>query len=1425
MKEKKESIGSEDVAVGCINPTLTAFALSRLNNVNNGDDKFEIFCQKLIPLAIDKNFFPSSGLDAGGDGGLDGWSPLGDIDKIKYAFSINQEALTKIKSEIKKIPSAEFKAVRVFTNQPVDEKEKVKIYNEAEGVAVTIYCRENLVEFVRQHPELGQFIELPKILSGITLDYARQHDLLSRRKSEIQNFLPRTFYSIEAGSSEHKEMSATDLVQNDYSLIVVHSPAGFGKTCALEQLHQGILDGTVEFEIPPAFVRLADYVPGTLRQMIDEAMAASGDYQPTNFLLLLDGYDEVPEDDRRSLNKEISRIVRNTANFRKVIVTSRDYVPAGELESIPQERYLVFLSPINRDHIDILFERMGITNRDEFWDNSFFNNFSNNIFYVVNFIQYYLDNNTIARNVHDLFSNLVSKEIARLFRTPTPPVDLAESIALYIVLNQKQSIERTALGEELPLPDNFPATFKLSHKSILEYLAARKIARQPLEQIKRIVAKGNLLIPHLTNTIGFVLNILVSDTHQGDHDKFEKLLQWCIPGSGNAKRLLQIEADKVSPQVCQDVFAAVIEQEALTSNFFERSHSLIRFMLQRQESVAPNVKTLVDRILGSKNSDEHLFFTLTMQDLCYTDINAISNIEQKRLVDFLFELLEPESIGRNHRLIESLLYIVPNLEAVSGLEDLQLQLLVERVLSLAEESPFDNLCSLLKKVRPVVDSNTYFKLYHFIIERNFRESGGMARLVPEQISDDDYQESVRYTSWYSFVPLTESFLNASHEHVWTLLKYMADNICHDDEGYGYSFRRDFEKLYKVVFSQVRSQHSRTPLTDDQVDSLVTLLQKDSEHYQLGPLWKPMRDILDEALLQKIMYRFLDREEHTYLMTQEFKSFHYEQIQTAEDFDAFMDTYEVNGSPAHKKYFREFCCDLPEDGSVTEHMLSVVSDELRKGILRRNENVAKHKEQKLSESGPKLAYSVFFSSEELIEQSEAIFAAFKTDTLSDNELFRNEQSKILEKKFPCTLFLLRNALRNSERTVGQDKIKKIIRSSDWSLNFMIPLVDYCNRKNISLNEFKPDELEATKAWASNLLEKYPVGAADVVFRQYHTTLAYVLRRLPPIDAEDAFLAVNRDRVAGLAFSGFPDVLGGGYIINYQTFSPEYLEAYLQKEELVKFIVNNFDKAFDSTNKMIAVCGYLASRLNELKPHQKHTIRKHLIRYLNDNMSRPYVSEVSNLSNEVGVQISDLDSAKFTDALMPNDRISGLEHNYAAGYLLYPNKERSAEDKSVLQTILLSAFEKHDDTFLKKTLAEYYLQMNKRAGDVFFYYANYLMSGDNPMMNRTFWRWGGSAKQLATAELVHLPKVQELFQYSTKKKKSERRDAIRDIALESYRLIAAEIDNEVEFTQVVQSMKAIAEGGNMYVYRHLQELQDAFAERSYVPLTIKEIADIA
>jgi hypothetical protein len=485
-------------------------AFKRLNDIN-GYRMFELFCQKLISQHIDKNFLPSTGSDAGGDGGIDGWSFLGENGKIKYAFAIDKKSKSKIESEIKKTDLTKYKEIRFFTNQYIKQKTKEDIDRENPEVAITIYDIENLVDYVDRYPNLGQYIDLPLVLANITIDYLNDHNQFMENKEKISHYIPRTITYVDLEQKVYLEKkSFLDYCSNLPKFTILQAPAGYGKTCVLEQLHQKILSKETEVILPPVFIRLSTYVPSTLLAMIQEGMREGGDFRCNDFLLLLDGYDEVKECDREFLQKEIEQLLFSNESFsRKVILSVREHTFNDSDFNQFQDKKIISLSELTNEDIKLLFLKESIPAEWEevFFNNTFFQEFSDNIFYVVNFIKFFKTKKSIAGNVIQLFDFILNQEIERLFRNDAPDKNILESLALYMTLHQNYFIAEQTVAKSFSL--NLPMIpFRVSHNSIQEYLAAKKIAKQPIDVIKKIFTKGNLIIPYLTNTLGFVLNIL-----------------------------------------------------------------------------------------------------------------------------------------------------------------------------------------------------------------------------------------------------------------------------------------------------------------------------------------------------------------------------------------------------------------------------------------------------------------------------------------------------------------------------------------------------------------------------------------------------------------------------------------------------------------------------------------------------------------------------------------------------------------------------------------------------------------------------------------------------------------------------------------------------------------------------------------------------
>lgn len=1404
------------------------YALSILNERNNGNDIFEIFCQKLIPVALDPEFLPSSGTDAGGDGGIDGWSLLGESGKIKYAFSIDKKTKSKILSEIDKTDPEQYQEIRFFTNQPIKQKTKEDIYKEISDQGIIIYDLEDIIEYVQRHEELGQYIDLPRVQSSITIDYLKKHNQLRLIGDEISEYIPRTVKVWNTTTKKLIEESLLDYCKNLPLFTILQSPAGYGKTCALQQLHQKILNKDFDTELPPVFITLADYTPGSLSSMINEGMRASGDYRCNDFLLLLDGYDEVKDTIRDSLIKEIAQLVNNTSDIRKVILTVRENTyDSTDFENFKEQNKkpnVVMLAPLTEDNIRELFSKASIPaeNEKEFFGNTFFKGFSDNIFYVVKFIDYYTAKGTIAGNVTQLFSYIVDQEINRLFKKDKPQESTLESLALYMSLNQLLSIEDRETIKMLGI--NLPSMpFKFSHKSIQEYLAAQKIARQPIESIIYILAKGNLIIPHLTNTLGFVLNIL--NTTEAGYMIFKSFVDSMLEVEGNAKRLLQIEADKIDPGMNHTIFKAVMEQESKSGSLFNQPESLIPFALMNEESREKNLRYLIDSIIGYKDTDKFHYHTSVLQGITYRNINSLAENFQEELITFLLQLLQSGNIENNGNLIYSLLYSVSNFPSLKKLKEEDIDFIYNRLLSISgEEDVLNNLCQLLITTEKHLDLDRYLSLYDVIINQVLSESGGAAHFVPPQISDDTYHEPMRVIYWESFIPLTQKFLDADTSRVWDIFRHTIDRLVGIKEGY--ASYTEFEELFSVFFDAALTDIDSTGFDDTKRQLIVGWISGDLKDYRKCSIWERLKKTLDSTKLSEIIKGVIVNNQSQFFHYSDFLDYYLtELIKTEDDFDAFRKEFFESGNKQMKEFFSSFCWNLTEEHPLYAYL--TMPTELKKSII---QSKNKSEEWRLQDEKRKRSYledlHIAFDQERLANEIQSIFDYFGMDEVKKEEFFNHDEQETLCEKNQFALYLFSATYGSGYESIEKKNMLEYISESNWKINFMAQLVSYNARYKIRFEDLTEDEIQKCIEWAKLVLGKYPLDSIDSTLLQVHRIMSYVLRNSAFLLHDKEFMDSYRDKLIGLTFSAFPSVLEGSFMVSYDSYSLEYLEQYFSTKRLIAFICTHFTHASTDIDyrKMISVCGYITGHIDEVLPYQKKTIKKEIAVYLENNLRSSYYSAITDCAFDLGFLITDINVNKLADAFVLNDTGDKLNHNYAASFLDYYKHEKTEDEMQHLLKALRLAFDNSSDEFQKKTIAEYYLSMNKNAGDIFIFYADYLLSDDSRPIGNRFGQ-GGFGFALATSDINHLDKVENLFLYSRDRKEhSDRRDGILNMAISSYKAMAEVTQSRKELEKILYSMRTVAESGHDFLYRQIQEIENAFAERTYQPLSVDEIINL-
>ena len=280
------------------------------------------------------------------------------------------------------------------------------------------------------------------------------------------------------------------------------------------------------------------------------------------------------------------------------------------------------LEGLTKSNLDDLFRSHGIDDVSSFHQNELFVSLCQNPFWVDQFIQFYTQIGSFAANTTALMEHMSNQEIQLVFKGKNIQHSDIQSVALYMILNEINRPDTRPEGAAID-PDLVEGISTM-HRSIIEYLAAKALSQCDEGQIISWVSSLGRIHSYLSNTFGFMLNILTTDT-QG-YTKATNLLHWGI--QDNADKLIAVESENISKALNHEIFKSYFETKSSSADFSTITH----FPLQLIESNYSNLKLLVDYIVEHYNSADHehtLEFCIVLLQRIY--LERWENIETKIL--------------------------------------------------------------------------------------------------------------------------------------------------------------------------------------------------------------------------------------------------------------------------------------------------------------------------------------------------------------------------------------------------------------------------------------------------------------------------------------------------------------------------------------------------------------------------------------------------------------------------------------------------------------------------------------------------------------------------------------------------------------------------------------------------------------------------
>ena len=1372
-------------------------ALDDLNDENGGDSKFETLCKNLISEVIDQNFLGSTGLVSGGDGGIDGWAQAEDREKRKYSFTIDKSTKKKIDSEIKKWNKSRYHEMVFFSNQPIPQRMK-ESYSKTEQ-NLTFYDKENLIDYIEKHPHLGRFVDLPFIKrvfeKGLLID---NHQLMNEVE-KIKLLLHRYLNHIE-----HDEIitSPPNDVIFQHKVTIIEGTAGYGKSSLLKTLYLSILDQEI---LPvPIIIKLKDYIPGSLNEQIYRALPFEASGLVKDFTLLLDGYDEISEENRKNLIKEINQILTtpNVSQYFILTVRSGQY-NSSDFSLFDIKPKITYLAGLNSTNIEKLLIQYGLENNHDLLHNTFFKENSHNPFYAVRIIKFFKKYNSYANSIIDLMEYVVHNEIDIKFKSNKPSRNILEDLALYMTLNQIPELSKDGLFEigVKSFPENL-RIFSFSHKNIQEYLAASKLSKLNNTKIKNIIAIGTKIIPYLSNMFGYILNIIC----QSDSSpKFNEIVEWAL--KDNSKKLISIEPDKIQPSLNAKIFSKILEEEINSLNVAGISDQFIRFMIRNEN----NIQLLIEKIFPGTDeidSDADIYYVHLLQKLVlYERYNSADQIlsvdDNSKIINSFIDLLEK---NEKQERIGSLYYSFSYLSSLESLRSDQISLIITKTESLCDqEGVFDNLCHAIINSK----HNLSFNDFRFLLKialNSMDRHGAVFSAIPDEV-DDDFQTPIMHIVLiYNFHELSKLYIKNNPEYFWQTI-IVINRTQADNKNLG----NDLKEYHYLIFNLAIEMNLLSEKNIDKevfIEFLLLQLEQMNANYWIDRILEIYN--FTDQIFWSIVKELIEAESFMYFSYYELASILYKKIHTINDFEAICDYYSSVESEKEIDFFNYFRHELPEEHPNFEDIFSSLSEENRNHIQNRIQQQTEYKQNQLAlKEKPKKDIMVLFSAKELNKAFSNLFNSIGKEVISKDDLI---EQHYFSGNIKINNFIVQYLMQHLKDGVSFIKVEiessiKEIYGYNWGLH----IAQYVSRYNINIADFDMLLKESVFEWIENTLTQHPMKSVEDCKYFSQQVICYLLNQLnekrpfPP------------EILLGASLSGFPLVIEGVYSHNYESFSIDYLDNHLDSSMIIKYLLNNFKPDTANEFQTIVFSGYLLKKLGILLTPQKQKIKNLLISYIENNIDTSYNLDVRRLMNRIKITLEDISEEKIINALyLENGK---LKFNYASSFFLHEIPENKSFDNSKILGILKKAYSKSEGK-LKIKLAEAIISRSEFAGRVFVNYVKYILKSEKNKISSRF-TLGGFGGQLSTADYKHLALIKKLYIYSLQKK-SDRRQAISEIALSSYNNIGQSISQRWQLNKLIQTLHDVAKAtGNQFVKQHAYDIEAAYLERQYLPPSWKQI----
>lgn len=1324
--------------------SLVSNALNELNNRHDGDTLFENVAIECMKTEYSNySVHASSGLAAGGDGKIDGYFCENPAGRHKIACSIRQDCEKKIKEELINNPE-DIVSVIFCTNQPIPDKQKLKIVNAVER-PLRIFELEDLIDLVMKTPEAQRLLGIPIRKKRLSKEILKEHNQRKATETAIRQYITRYVYDAD-GSGIAIEIYKY-VASWTTEVLIIRGDAGTGKTGVLEQLYVKILDDDEICNLPPFIITLKNYKDGLLSDVVNKVLAEHTDLECPDYILLLDGLDEMSESSMEQFVQELN-LLFNLDQSREIraIITVRsgwygldklktaiwkDKCNTVDLKELSHEDvYNLVSSTISQERMALISTKLeGL-------------GYSDNIFFVTNAIKLLLGNNEQNLSTMNLLHAISEIEVTSQVRGNGTISEYMQLIAANIELSQRNEcyVEIGGIRNKI----------KFSHRIIQEYLCAKYLSERSLQEIVQLISVEGYILPNLYNVVGFLLNCLLE---AGKSDVYDKLFDFLSERSSNIFALLKIDYHYIYRDQIVKLLRQALDYYPITS---EGPSIEIAVKLQ---SVWDEIGDEIVDMLNSKERIHFAYYALS----CYF-IN-LAEEPKKKISSQILSLFINAIVKRDFFITAGLSYLMIRLR-IDVLSDTDEHILVSFMVSKdCSEQLYSNLCYFLFENKITLSENDCNLILNRYLKHH-EDCFYTYSKTTSQIGNED-EDVYSHSTWFDgFYFLLEYFISENVIDVYSFFKRLieiysdgkirfistpiltilgnklASEVCTDKENLK-AHEEDIRKLFDKFYDEGQCRICSiiiTKLLDNTDDVLFLLsvigLENLYKYNDISCIKEPL--VNDESFLRKYIEFF-------------------------------------KGVKGYSLNYMFLGIGFKLDDVEALNQRNLFPSEWKSDIdnyIRQCETV---KEQERKKHNSVFDYQILFD-----------FDVFNAEVIKYKAYLDEED---MNKKF--SLFNNTNRYiwllyRNGVSLDDDSLLRKIVSSPDYENYRVCSVIDFiCTEQQPLDAVFSEEEVDQLILWTVGVINDERILIESNLLWE---CITQVLRCHSYIDRLNSKIEPKaKRRLLKLIDHPFPVKMRSGVSFRYDELSIEYLTEFVDKKDIAEYIILNIETLFKDEVSATVAIGFLSKHKNDvIVSSRTPQVRHKILGMINEGSLLYSSSEMAEYVMSLDIHYTDIKDSVIYETLknqVEYDLDRNLKKYNVLNSLLGHGNYLNKDDIDIIGKEFIKLFEAEYDILKKKTYAEYAMQYAKNDSEAFIWYSEYLISDPESKIS---YKLKMTTSCYASTSMNVLPELNNLVDYCIKHKNSNKSEIIFSLVEATFRAIAGEIISSSDFSKLLEAV---------------------------------------